>query len=67
MEKYVFDWGDGTTSWTGLDFVKSGEEREVFHKWTDPGTFRIKVAAMDNKGSISSWSNTLAIEMEKEN
>lgn len=65
--KYVFDWGDGTTSWTGLDFVKSGQEMKVFHKWTDPGTFRIKVAAMDNKGSISSWSNTLTIEMEKEN
>lgn len=61
--KYVFDWGDGTTSWTGLDFVNSGEERKVFHKWIDPGAFRIKAAAMDNKGTISGWSEALAVDI----
>jgi hypothetical protein len=64
--KYVFDWGDGTTSWTGFDFVNSGEYREVSHKWMDPGVFRIKAAAIDDKGSISSWSNNLTVEMIRE-
>ncbi|MFB3766065.1 MAG: PKD domain-containing protein [Methanotrichaceae archaeon] len=61
--KYVFDWGDGTTSWTGLDYVKSGEERKAYHKWTDPGVFQIKAIAIDNKGTFSGWSKTLAVDM----
>lgn len=61
--KYVFDWGDGTTSWTGFDFANSGEVRKSYHKWLNPGIFQIKAAALDDKGAISGWSKTLAIKI----
>lgn len=66
LVKYVFDWGDGTTSWTGLDFVNSGEEMKSYHKWINPGIFQIKAAAIDDKGTISGWSMTLAVKIVKE-
>jgi hypothetical protein len=62
--KYVFDWGDGTTSWTGMDFLDSGEEKAASHKWRAPGVYQIKAAALDDKGSISEWSGTLFVKME---
>ena len=62
--KYVFDWGDGTTSWTGLEYLDSGEESSVSHKWMQPGIYQIKAAAMDDKGSISDWSGALAVKIE---
>ena len=62
--KYVFDWGDGTTTWTGLGYLDSGEERSVSHKWTQPGDYQIKAAALDDKGLISDWSGVLAVKME---
>ena len=62
--KYVFDWGDGTTSWTGLGYLSSGEESAVSHKWIQPGVYKIKVAALDDKGLISDWSGALLVKME---
>jgi hypothetical protein len=62
--KYVFDWGDGTTSWTGIDFLESGDLRAVSHKWREPGVYQIKAAALDDKGSISDWSGALFVKME---
>jgi hypothetical protein len=62
--KYVFDWGDGTTSWTGLGFLSSGEESAVSHKWKQPGVYQIKAAALDDKGLISDWSGALLVKME---
>ena len=61
--RYVFDWGDGTTSWTGLDFINSGASKSVFHKWTKPGTYQVKAMAMDDKGAISGWSNALTVNI----
>lgn len=62
--KYVFDWGDGTTSWTGLEYMDSGEESSVSHKWMQPGAYQIKAAALDDKGLISDWSGALAVKIE---
>ena len=61
--RYVFDWGDGTTSWTGLDFINSGTSKSVFHKWSKPGTYQVKAMAMDDKGAISGWSNALTVDI----
>ena len=62
--KYIFDWGDGTTSWTGLEYLDSGEESSVSHKWMQPGAYQIKAAALDDKGLISNWSGALAVKIE---
>ena len=61
--KYVFDWGDGTTSWTGLGYLNSGEESAVSHKWIQPGVYQIKAAALDDKGLISDWSGALVVKI----
>lgn len=61
--KYVFDWGDGTTTWTGMDYMDSGNEGSVYHKWTKPGTYLVKATAMDNKGTVSEWSKELAVKI----
>jgi hypothetical protein len=61
--RYVFDWGDGTTSWTGLDFINSGASRSVFHKWSKSGMYQVKAMAMDDKGAISGWSNELTVNI----
>jgi len=61
--KYVIDWGDGTTSWTGLDFIDSGINKSLFHKWSNSGIYLVKAMAMDDKGAISSWSNALTVNI----
>jgi len=61
--KYVFDWGDETTSWTGLVFIDSGKSESVSHKWSKAGTYQVKAMALDDKGATSGWSNSLAINM----
>jgi hypothetical protein len=61
--KYVFDWGDGTTSWTGLDFIDSGTSASVFHQWSRAGTYRVKAMAIDDKGAASEWSKELVVDI----
>ncbi|MDD2754514.1 MAG: PKD domain-containing protein [Methanothrix sp.] len=61
--RYVIDWGDGTTSWTGLDFIDSGINESLFHKWSNSGMYLVKAMAMDDKGAISSWSNALTVNI----
>lgn len=61
--KYVFDWGDGTTSWTGLDFIDSGTNQSVFHKWSKAGTYHVKAMSTDDKGAESGWSNSLTVNI----
>jgi hypothetical protein len=62
--KYVFDWGDGTTTWTGLEYLDSGEESSLSHKWMHPGDYQVKAAALDDKGLISDWSGALAVKIK---
>jgi len=59
--RYVFDWGDGTTSWTGSGFTNSGISERVFHKWSKAGVYQVKALAMDDKGATSRWSNAQAV------
>ncbi|OPY48923.1 MAG: PKD domain protein [Methanosaeta sp. PtaU1.Bin112] len=61
--KYVFDWGDKTTSWTGLEYIDSGKNESVPHKWSRPGTFQVKAMALDDKGASSGWSGSLIINI----
>jgi hypothetical protein len=61
--RYVFDWGDGTTSWTGLGFIRSGTEERVSHKWVKAGEYKVKAMAMDDKGAFSGWSNALDVNI----
>jgi hypothetical protein len=64
--KYVFDWGDKTTSWTGLAFIDSGKSESVSHKWSQAGTYQVKALALDDKGATSGWSNSLLINISSE-
>jgi hypothetical protein len=61
--KYVFDWGDKTTSWTGLDYIDSGTKDSVSHKWSRAGTYQVKAMALDDKGASSGWSVPLIINI----
>jgi len=62
--KYIFDWGDGTTSFS--DFIKSGETASVSKKWTQKGSFYVKVKARDIYGYESEWSDTITVVVENE-
>ena len=64
--KYVFDWGDKTTSWTGLVFIDSGKKESVSHKWSQAGTYQVKAMALDDKGAASGWSNSLVINISSD-
>ena len=59
--KYGWDWdGDGNVDeWTG--FYNSGETITLSHSWSQPGTYQIKVKAMDREGDESEWSESLTV------
>jgi len=59
--KYGWDWdGDGNVDeWTG--FYDSGETITLSHSWFQPGTYQIKVKAMDQEGDESGWSESLTV------
>jgi len=51
---YMFDWCDGNFSnWMGP--YSSGETAYAYHKWTQGGTYIIKVKAKDTDGFESDW------------
>jgi len=64
--KYVFDWGDKTTTWTGLAFIDSGKRESVSHKWSQAGTYQVKAMALDDKGATSGWSNSVLINISSD-
>ena len=57
--KYIFNWGDGTTSET--DFLGNGIAANLSHSWESPGTFEIKVQALNEEYIPSPWSDTAVI------
>ena len=61
--KYGWDWdGDGTVDeWTG--FYNSGETITISHKWSEKGSYYIKVKANDTNGEESDWSVPLVISV----
>ena len=59
--KYLFDWADGTTTWTL--FYESGETASNPHSWDRQGAYNIRVKARDRHGMESNWSEPLPIAM----
>ncbi|MEM2598388.1 MAG: CAP domain-containing protein [Thermoproteota archaeon] len=59
--KYVFDWGDGTSSATG--FLESGCVACLSHFWSRPGIYMVRVMAIDIKGAGSGWSQSTAFQV----
>jgi hypothetical protein len=60
--KYVFDWGDGTTSETA--YVRSSAKASASHVWDNAGTYLVKAKAVDSKGAPSSiWSSSLSVKV----
>jgi hypothetical protein len=60
--KYVFDWGDETTSETS--FHNSGQSGSTSHKWNNGGTFEVRVKAVDINGAESEWSGPTYIDIQ---
>lgn len=67
---YMFDWGDNTNSdWLGP--YESGVEYKITHIFENPGTYKVKVKAIDdpnNDGDISdgiesSWSERFTLKI----
>jgi len=58
--KYYIDWGDNTTTTTGLN--TSGVNITVSHMWNAEGNYSIKTKAIDEYGLESNWV-TLTVTM----
>jgi hypothetical protein len=56
---FTFEWGDGST-WVS-DLVPSGTTVTGAHAWTSPGTFAVRVMAMDNRSAPSPWTDPLNV------
>jgi len=56
---YLFDWGDGTTSYVGP--YNSGDLVTANHVWESNGTYNIKVKAIDVDLLESLWADNLKI------
>jgi hypothetical protein len=63
--KYIFDWGDGTTSET--NFVPSGTSASASHSWVSPRSYYIRAHAIDSQGTISGWSGTKTVRIYANN
>jgi len=59
--RYEFDWGDGTSSWASL--MDGG--MVVVRHWSTPGTFQVRVRALDPAGALSAWSPPLAVHVQE--
>lgn len=57
---YKWNWGDGTTSdWLGP--YGSDVLAAAMHKWTNAGTYSLKVKVKDINGAESAWSPALTV------
>jgi len=54
--RYIFDWGDGTTTTTG--YSVAGVSVSVPHVWNTAGVYDVKVYAQCAGGGSSSWTQT---------
>lgn len=64
MIQYVFDWGDGNISTSTLFY--SGATGYAQHFYILPGTYTIKVKAVDTKFAESDWSEPFTIYISSE-
>jgi hypothetical protein len=59
---YKWDWGNGEISnWTGP--FNSGDLVEEKHKWTEKGTYEIKVKVKDELGAETGWSEPITVKI----
>jgi len=59
---YLFDWGDGNNSgWVGP--YASGQTGQASHSWVELGNYEIKVAAKDQNGVQSNWSEPTVVSI----
>ena len=55
----IWDWGDNNVDTT--DYIISGGGFTCCHVWQNPGTYSIKVQAVDDEGASSDWSDPLIV------
>jgi pyrrolidone-carboxylate peptidase len=53
--RYYIDWGDSTTTTTGLN--ESGKQIVVSHAWGAEGTYNVQVKAIDIYSEESGWAS----------
>jgi outer membrane protein assembly factor BamB len=58
--RLIFDWGDTNVD-SAPEYVASGTSVSMDHGWANPGTYKVKVRAIDEKGLESEWSDTLSV------
>jgi hypothetical protein len=61
---YLFDWGDGSTSFILGPYV-SEVECDANGIWFEEGNYEIKVKAIDVHGAESEWSDPLSVTMPR--
>ncbi len=62
--KFTFNWGDGSSSETGL--TSSGQGTAA-HFWSQAGTYQVAARATDSKGDSSEWSDCLEVTIAPAN
>ena len=62
----TFDWGDGDISTTE---ARNSDDVTVLasHTWTQPGSYAVRVVAMDSEGAVSDWSAPLMVDITNPN
>jgi len=53
---YCYDWGDGSSSCNLYRYWRSGFTFKEAHSWESPGTYVVKVKAVDSRGAESNYS-----------
>lgn len=62
LMRFIFDWGDNTIDTTPIDDLYPSNDTVLYpHAWGIPGTYNIKVRAIDEKDSVSVWSDASSI------
>ena len=49
---YIFDWG-GKYPTSTKEYTPSGAQSSTPHTWAEPGTYDVKVKAVDSEGAES--------------
>jgi len=61
---YLFEWGDGSESkWLGP--YNSGETIDIIKKWSEEGSYQIKVKSKDIYGYESEWSDPIQVTIPR--
>jgi outer membrane protein assembly factor BamB len=62
--RFIWDWGDNAIDTTPYDeYIAITDTMFWYHAWADPGTYTVKVKAIDEKDSVSVWSEPTSISV----